>query len=78
MMKPQPNDRTHILSYQTFAPTKEKPPNFEANIQKKKKKIKIKINHSTIDTLNTITISYIYISLNNIKFTKEKKSEKIK
>ena len=78
MMKPQPNDRTHILSYQTFAPTKEKPPNFEANIEKKKKKIKIKINHSTIDTLNTITISNIYISLNNIKFTKEKKSEKIK
>ena len=37
MMKPQPNDRTHILSYQTFAPTKEKPPNFEANIEKKKK-----------------------------------------
>ena len=42
MMKPQPNDRTHILSYQTFAPTKEKPPNFEANIEKKKKKDKDK------------------------------------
>ena len=68
----------HIFYLTRHLPLLKKNPRILRQILRKKKKIKIKINHSTIDTLNTITISNIYISLNNIKFTKEKKKVKKK